>query len=134
MKCELETWSCMSMYLYKHSMYFSASTYLVHTIFPDVLGTYWYVLCLQKYCSGCCFVSYACGKRYYVCVNVCCGAPIMNQCPYRCPTYMTLVWYVISMHWYVPVCTSLHFLYRSVLGTYQYEPVPNRYILNTLFL
>ncbi len=33
-----------------------------------VLFTYWYVLCLQKYCRGCCFMLYACGKRYCVCV------------------------------------------------------------------
>jgi hypothetical protein len=46
--------------------------YLVHTIIQDyVRGTYWYVLsqCLQKYCSRCCFMSYACGKQYYVCVS-----------------------------------------------------------------
>jgi hypothetical protein len=49
---------------------FTPSTYLVRTIIPEyVLGTYWYVLCLQKYCSGCCFMSYACGKRYHVCVT-----------------------------------------------------------------
>jgi hypothetical protein len=47
---------------------------------------------------------------------------------------MTLVWYILSTYWYVPICTIIYFLYRSVLGTYLYVPSPNRYILNTLFL
>ena len=74
--------------------------------------------------------------------HVCGGAPILNQCPYWCPTYMTLFWYSdrdkFSTYWYVLVCTLIHFLYRSVqwlvLGTYQYVPVQIQYILNTLFL
>jgi hypothetical protein len=59
--------------------------------------------------------------------HVCCGAPILNQCPHWCPTYMTLFWYVLSMYWYVLVCTIIHFLYlvrtifpEYILGTYWY--------------
>ncbi len=46
--------------------------------------------------------------------HVCCGAPRLNQCPYWCTSYMTLFWYVLSMHWYVLVCTIIHLLYWSV--------------------
>jgi hypothetical protein len=47
---------------------------------------------------------------------------------------MTLFWYILSTYWYVLVCTNIDFLYLSVLSTYRYVPIPNRYVLNTLFL
>ncbi len=118
-KCELELYE----YVLVRTLYvlFTPSTYLVRTIFPEnVLGTYWYVLCLQKYCSLCCFVSYAWGKQYYVCVTCMLWCSDTELCPYWCPTYMTLFWYILSTNWYVPVCTNIDFLYRSVLSTYQY--------------
>ncbi len=65
---------------------------------------------------------------------VCGGAPTLNQCPYWCPTHMTLFWYVLSTYWYVPVCTIIPFLYRSVLRTYWYVPYHCQYVLNTLIL
>jgi hypothetical protein len=75
------------------------STYLVSTIFPEyVLGTYWYVLCLQKYCSGCCFMLYACGKQYYVCMTCMLWCSNTELCPYWCPIYMTLFRYILSTY------------------------------------
>jgi hypothetical protein len=40
-----------------------------------------------------------------------------------CWWYMTLFWYKLSTYWYVLVCqcTLIHFLYRSVLGTYRFR-------------
>jgi hypothetical protein len=109
--------------------------YLVRTNFPEyVLGTYWYVLCLQKYFSRCCFVLYACGKRYYVCVTCMLWCSDTELCPFWCPTYMTLFWYIPSTYWYVPVCTDIDFLYQSVLSMYLYVLILNQYKLNTLFL
>ncbi len=107
----------------KHNGQNSApSSYPVRTIFPEyVLGTYWYVLCLQKYCSQCCFVSYACGKQYYVSVTCVLWCSNTELCPYWCPTYMTLFWYIHSTYQYVLVCTDIDFLYWSVLGTYLFR-------------
>ena len=68
MKCELELYE----YVLVQTQYVlsTPSTYQVRTIFPEyVLGTYWHVLYLQKYCSGCCFMWYACGKQYSACVT-----------------------------------------------------------------
>ncbi len=85
MKCKLD-WYEYVLVQTKYTL-FTQSTYLVRTIFPEyVLGTYWYVLCLQKYCSGCCFMSYSCGKRYYVCVTCMQWCSDTDFCPFWCPT------------------------------------------------
>ena len=72
---------------------------------------------------------------------VCGGAPILNQCPYWCPSYMTLFWYVLSMYWYVLVCTIIHFLYQVrtifpeyVLGTYWYVLCLQKYCSGCCFM
>ncbi len=106
MKCELDLYE----YVLVQTEYvlFTPSTYLVSTIFPQyVRGTYWYVLWLQKYCS-CAVCCMPVGNYSMSLWHVCCGAPILNQCPYCCPTYMTLFWYIL-------VCTSA---YSFRTGTY----------------
>ena len=98
---------------------FHPKTYQVRTILPEyVLGTYWSVLRLQKYCSWCCFVLDACGKWYYVYVTCMLWWSNTELCPYCCPTYKNIFWYILSTYRYVPVCTNIDFLYRSVLSTY----------------
>jgi hypothetical protein len=78
MKCELDLY----VYVLVQTQYvlFTPSTYSVRTIFPVyVRGTYWYVLCLQKYGSGCCLMLFACAKCVW---HVCCywiSAPIGVQ-------------------------------------------------------
>jgi hypothetical protein len=59
--------------------------------------------------------------------HVCGGAQKLNQCPYWCPTYMTLFWYVLSTYQYVLICTIIHVLYRYVPSRYQYVPVRTKY-------
>ncbi len=78
--------------------------------------------------------TYACGKRYYVCMTCLLWCSDTEVCSYWCPTYMTLFWYILSKYQYVTVCTNIDFLYWSVLSTYLYVPIPNWYVLNTLFL
>jgi hypothetical protein len=77
---------------------------------------------------------YACGKRYYVCVTCMLWCSNTESVPLLVFNIHDIVWYVLSTYWYLQVCTNIDFLYQSVLGTYSYVPVPNRYILNTLFL
>ncbi len=132
MKCELELYEYV---LVQNSMYFSAQVRTQYMLFSQstVPGTDWYVLCIQKYCSGCCFVSYyACGKQDYVCVTVTCtrwcrsnteSVPLLvsniHDISLVCTQYESVE--CTGMSWYPgpAVCTSLHFLYqyRSVLGT-----------------
>ncbi len=51
------------------------------------------------------------------------GATKLNQGPYMCPAYMTLIWYIqvctfiLCMYKYIPVFTSM----------YQYIPVQSKY-------
>ncbi len=126
MKCELDFYE----YVLVQTEYvlFTPSTYLVRTSFPEyVRGTFWYVLCLQKYCIGCCFISYACGKRYYMCLTCMLWCSNTESVPCWCPTYMALFWYILSTYRYVPVCTDIHFLYRSVLGRYSCVLVRTEY-------
>ncbi len=70
---------------------------------------------------------YAGGKRYYACVTCMLWCSDTELCPYCCPTYKTLFWYIHSTYQYVPVCTDIDFLYRSVLSTYQYVLVRTKY-------
>ncbi len=104
MKCELELYE----YVLVQTQYvlFTPGMYLVRTIFPEyVLGTYWYVLCLQKYCSGCCFMSYAYGKQYYVCLT--CMLWCSNT--ESVPLWVSNIHDIILVHTqYVLVCTALY--------------------------
>ncbi len=65
--------------------------------------------------------------------HICCGAPILNQCPYWSPTYMTLL--VILVHTqYILVCTCLYYstfpvpvCTRSILVRTDSETVRTKY-------
>jgi hypothetical protein len=100
--------------------------YLVCTIFSEYeRGTYWYILCLQKYCSGCCFMLYACGKQYYLCVTCMqwcsTGAPILNQ---SVPLLVSNIHDIILVHTqYVLVCTGLYYYTFPVPVCTRYVPV-----------
>ena len=104
-KCELDLYE----YVLVQTKYvlLTPSTYLVRTISPKYIhGTYWNVLCIQKYCSGCCFIQYACGKRYYVCVTC------MLWCSYTesVPLLVSNIHYTVLVHThYVLVCTGLYY-------------------------
>ncbi len=84
MKCELDWYK----YVLVQTKYvlFTQSMYLVHTIFTEyVLGTYWYVLCSQKYCRGiwgdavlCCMPV---GNNTMCVWHVCSGALILICAP-----------------------------------------------------
>jgi hypothetical protein len=81
--------------------------YLVRTIFPEyVLGTYWYVLCLQKYCSGCCFMSFTCGKQYYLCVACMRWCSITKSVPLLVSNIHD---FILVRTQYVLVCTCLYY-------------------------
>ena len=100
-------WYVLGMYWYV--LGWAESTYLVHT------GMY----CVYKNIAVDAVLCPMPVGNNTMCVwHVCSGAPILNQCPYWCPTYMTLFWYILSTYLYVLFCTLIHFLYRSVLGTY----------------
>ncbi len=47
----------------------------------------------------------------------------LNQCPYWCPPYMTLFWYILRTYCYVLVCMIIHFLYKYDSSTYLYVQV-----------
>ena len=108
------------------------STYLVRTIFSQyVLGTYTYVLCLQNYCRGCCFMLNASGKRYCVCV----------ACMLWCSNTKSVPLMVSNIHdiilvrtQYVQVCTGLYYFTFPVQVRTWYVLRTYRYVLNTLFL
>ena len=125
MKCELELYE----YVLVRTQYvrFTQSTYLVCTIFTEyVLDTYQYVLYLQKYCSGCCLMLYACGKRYYVCVTC------MRWCSNTesVPLLVSIIHDLILVRTqYVLVCTSLYYYTFPVPSTYYFPRVRTRYIL-----
>ncbi len=110
----------MSMYLYRHSTYFSPQVRTWYVLFSRIT----YVVHTGMYCvyKNIAVDAVLCGmpvgNNTMCACHVCGCAPILNQCPHWCPTYMTLFWYVLSTYWYVPVGTILHFLYQSVLGTY----------------
>ncbi len=91
----------------------------VHTVYTLVCNVF------TKILQGMLFMQYACGKQYCVCMTC-------EWCPYWCPIYITLFWYILGKYWYVLVCTIIYLLYRYILvctGTSRY-----RYALNTLFL
>ncbi len=73
--------------------------------------------------------------------HVCGGTPILNQCPYWCPTYMTLFWYIRTITQYVLVCTGLYYYTFPVLVCTQYvlvrtgsEPVHTKYPVPVMHL
>ena len=114
-----------STYFYPRS---TPSTYLVRTIFLEyILGTCWYVLCLQNYSRECCCMSYACGKRYCECV----------ACMRWCSNTKSVPLLVSNIHdiilvrtKYVLVCTSLYYYTCPVsvrTGTYRYVLVRTKY-------
>ncbi len=56
------------------------------------------------------------------------GATTLNQCPYMCPAYMTLIWYIqIQICMYFYICTSTYRYIHVCTSIYRYK-------LNTLFL
>ena len=107
----------------------TSSTYLVRTIFSQyVLGTYQYVLCLQNYCRGCCFMLNASGKRYCVCVACmlwCSTVGNTKSVPLIVSNIHDIILvrtqYVLSMYWSVLFCVFCTGTYWYVLvrtGTY----------------
>jgi hypothetical protein len=118
MKCEFELYEYVL--VQTKEVLFCPSTYLECTIFPEnELGKYWYVLCLQKYCSGCCLMSYASGKQYNVCVT--CMLWCSNT--ESVPLLVSNIHDIILVHiQYVLVCTSLYYYSFPV-------PVCTRYVL-----
>ena len=119
MKCELDLYE----YVLVRTQYIllTRSTYLVRTIFPEyILGTYWYVLCLQKYCSGCCFMWYACGKQYSACVT--CMLWCSNT--EKVPLLVSIIHDIILVRTqYVLVCTGLYYYTFPVPVCTKYVPV-----------
>ncbi len=120
MKCELELYE----YALVQTQYvlFAPSTNLVCTIFPEyILGTqYWYVLCVQNYCSGCWFMSCAYGKRYQMCVTCmqCCSNTE------SVPLLVSNIHDIILVHTqYVLVSTGLYSYSFPVPVCTQYVPV-----------
>ncbi len=80
-----------------------------------VSRTYQYALCLQNIAEDAVSCHMPVGNNTVCAWHVCNGAPTLNQCPYWCPTYMTLFRYILVL-----VCTCLYYNIIPVLVCTKY--------------
>jgi hypothetical protein len=76
------------------------------------------IACTRYYCSGCCFMSYACGKRYYVCVT----------CMLWCSDSESVLLLVSNIHDIILVHTHFELVCTSLYSHLFPVPVCTRYV------